>query len=143
MTVSTCLCFTARACSRASIFRMLLPFKKSWSLPIDLPDENVPLLASREQTPEHTSGREWRDAVGNGPDAFRTSDFALSGFVRIVKPRVIRKPALKLDAMESAKPNRALSHYVPILPGPRRCAEFERLCRDSEGKGNLAPDAGD
>lgn len=109
---------------------------------MDLPDVNVLVSAFRDDTPDHRRCREWLETVASGPAAFAISDLVLSGFVRIVThPRVFRKPSPIKDAMEFANRLRDLQHCVPVAPGPRHWMIFDRLCRDSEAKGNLVPDA--
>ena len=109
---------------------------------MDLPDVNVLVSAYRDDTPDHRRCREWLDAVVNGPAAFAISDLVLSGFVRIVThPRIFRKPSPIKDAMGFATQIRDLQHCVPVAPGARHWLIFDRLCRYSEAKGNLVPDA--
>ena len=109
---------------------------------MDLPDVNVLVSAYRNDAPDHRRCRQWLDAVANGPAAFAMSDLVLSGFVRIVThPRIFSKPSPIKDAMAFATQIRDLQHCVPVSPGPRHWMIFDHLCRDSEAKGNLVPDA--
>ena len=109
---------------------------------MDLPDVTVLVSAYRDDTPDHRRCRQWLDAVVNGPAAFAIWDLVLSGFVKIVThPRIFRKPSPVEDAMAVASRIRDLQHRVPVCPGPRQRAIFDRLCRDLEAKGNLVPDA--
>ncbi|MCY4594241.1 MAG: type II toxin-antitoxin system VapC family toxin [Bryobacterales bacterium] len=109
---------------------------------MDLPDVNVLVCAYRDDTPDHGRCRLWLDATVNGPAAFAISDLVLSSFIRVVThPRIFKIPSPVGDAMAFASGIRDLDHCVPVFPGPRHWTIFTALCRESEARGNLVPDA--
>ena len=103
---------------------------------------NVLVCAYRDDIPEHQRCRRWLEGVVKGPAAFAVSDLVLSGFVRIVtNPRVFRVPSPVGHAIEFVDRIRDLDHCLRIAPGPRHWSIFTGLCRGSEARGNLIPDA--
>lgn len=74
--------------------------------------------------------------------AFGLSELVLSGFLRVVThPRVFDPPSFPKQALEFCAVLRAQPHAVMLRPGPRHWDIFERLCRDSDARGNLVADA--
>jgi toxin-antitoxin system PIN domain toxin len=70
------------------------------------------------------------------------SELVLSGFIRVVThPKVFERPTPLAVALDVVKQIRGQPQAVPIRPGPRHWAIFEKLLRSSQAKGNLVPDA--
>jgi len=66
----------------------------------------------------------------------------LSGFMRVVThPNVFERPTPLEVALDVVNQIRGQPQAVPIGPGPRHWAIFEKLLRASEANGNLVPDA--
>jgi toxin-antitoxin system PIN domain toxin len=106
------------------------------------PDVNVLVYAHREELPEHPAARGWLEELVTSDAAFGLADAVLGGFLRIVThPRVFNTPTPLGDALEFASALRRQPNRVPLEPGPRHWAIFERLCRESGAKGNLVADA--
>ncbi len=109
---------------------------------MQLPDVNVLVYAFREDAPDHNLYREWLQALVNSDLAYGLSDLVLSGFLRIVThPRVFNPPSQLAVALAFVDQLRSQPNCVPIRPGNRHWAIFERLCRQANAKGNLVPDA--
>lgn len=107
-----------------------------------LPDVNVLVYAHREETSNHGGCREWLERVVNGDAAYAICDLVLSGFVRVVThPKVFKRPSSIADALAFAEQIRDQPNCVRVEPGPRHWDLFRRLCRESDAKGNLVPDA--
>lgn len=107
-----------------------------------LTDVNVLVYAHREDSDRHEDYRVWLEDVINSDQAYGVSDLVLSGFVRIVThPRVFDPPSPLADALALTEELRSRPNCVPLSPGPRHWDIFVRLCRVSEAKGNLVPDA--
>jgi uncharacterized protein len=105
------------------------------------PDVNVLVYAHRSELPEHAACRGWLEEVVNADAAFGLADLVLSGFLRIVThPRVFGRPTAVGDALAVASSLREQPNRVPLEPGPRHWAIFERLCRESRTRGNLVAD---
>jgi toxin-antitoxin system PIN domain toxin len=70
------------------------------------------------------------------------SELVLRGFMRVVTPpKVCERPTPLAVALEVVNQIRSQPHAVPIRPGPRHWAMFEKLLRASDATGNLVPDA--
>ncbi len=105
-------------------------------------DVNVLIHAFRREHPRHADFRDWLEKRINGAEAYGMSDLVLSGFVRIVThPRVFLRPDPLEDALAFAGQVRGQSHCVLLSPGPRHWDLFTSLCRKSQARGNLVPDA--
>ena len=106
------------------------------------PDVNVLVYAHREELPEHGGCRRWLEETAAADAAFGLFDLVLSGFVRVVThPRVFKTTTPLDEAFRFATELRAQPTCVVVQPGPRHWDIFERLCRGTAAKGNLAADA--
>ena len=105
-------------------------------------DVNVLVYAFREDAPDHASFRNWLEGVTSSESAFGLSDVVLSGFLRIVThPRLFNPPTPLEYALPFVEALRAQPNCVLIAPGSRHWAIFAALCRDTDARGNLIPDA--
>jgi uncharacterized protein len=107
-----------------------------------LMDVNIPVYAHRDETTDHPAARgEVEDTTHRG-SAYGVSAPGRSGFLRVVTPpKVCALPTSLEVALEVAHQIRSQPHAVPIRPGPRHWAIFEKLLRASDATGNLVPDA--
>jgi len=109
---------------------------------VQLLDVNVLVHAHREDAPDHARYRAWLERWLDADAAFGMSDLVLSGFLRVVThPRVFVRPTPLPVALEFLRAVRARPNRVPLAPGPRHWEIFQRLCEESEARGNLVPDA--
>jgi hypothetical protein len=93
-------------------------------------------------TPLHAAYRDWVEAAIAGHEAFGVSELVLSGFARVVThPRVFSPPEPVESALAFANALRSAPNAVPVAPGERHWGIFERLCRETDARGNLVPDA--
>ena len=107
-----------------------------------LPDVNVLVYAHREDFRDHARYRDWLATVVQGPASYGLSDLVLSGFVRVVThPRVFARPTPLELALEFAATLRSTPNCVPLSPGERHWEIFDRLCRETQVRWNLVPDA--
>jgi hypothetical protein len=105
-------------------------------------DVNVLVYAHREDAARHDEYRRWLEEALAGPAPVGSSDFVLSGFVRIVThPRIFRDPTPLGRALDFVDAIRGRENRVPIEPGPRHWGIFVDLCRRARVRGNLVPDA--
>jgi toxin-antitoxin system PIN domain toxin len=103
---------------------------------------NVYVHAFRDAAPDHGRYRSWLLAALNAEEPVGVSELVLSGFVRIVThPRVFDPPDTVDAALTFADAVRAQPAAIPVAPGERHWAIFERLCRAAGVKGHLVPDA--
>lgn len=105
-------------------------------------DVNVLVYAHRQDSPHHDSYRNWLEELINSEQAYGVSDLVLSGFLRLVThPQVFNPPSTMAKAMAFATELRDQPNCTIINPGPRHWDIFSRLCRTTDIKGNLVPDA--
>jgi hypothetical protein len=77
-----------------------------------------------------------------GPEAFAVSPLVLSGFLRVVThPRVFTEPSSVDHALSFARALLDAGGAVTVEPGPRHWSIFQDLCRRTDARGNLVPDA--
>jgi toxin-antitoxin system PIN domain toxin len=107
-----------------------------------LPDVNVLVYAHRQDAPNHAAYRNWLEATINNDQAYGMADLVLSGFLRVVThPRVFNPPSTIEQALEFTYQIRNQPNCVQIWPGPRHWEIFIKLCKQTNVKGNLVPDA--
>ena len=107
-----------------------------------LVDVNLLVYGFRADAPRHEQYRDWWKNQIESQQAFGVADLVLSGFLRIAThPRVFDPPSPIEDALVFTESLRRLPNYVEIRPGPRHWDIFVKLCRKSNARGNLVPDA--
>jgi len=107
-----------------------------------LPDVNVLIYAHREESPEHDAHARWLVSLATGPETFALFELVLAAFVRIVtNARVFPQPTPLPTALAFAGGLPARPACVPLRPGPRHWAIFDRLCRAVKATAKLSADA--
>ena len=109
---------------------------------MQLVDVNVLVYAFREDAPGHAQYKAWLDTLVGSDEAFAVSDHVLSGFLRIAThPRVFHPPTPLEPALAFVDALRTHPNAVPITPDARHWDIFVQLCRETDARGNLIPDA--
>lgn len=109
---------------------------------MQLVDVNVLVYAFREDAPAHADYKAWVEALVASDEAYAVADQILSGFLRIVThPRVFHPPTPLEPALAFVDAFRHRPNAVPVVPHARHWDIFTRLCRETEVRGNLVPDA--
>lgn len=107
-----------------------------------LPDVNVLVSAARDDAPRHHEFRAWLTETLNAHRPFALSDFAVSGFVRVMThPRIFNPPTPITGALQFVEALRAHESTLWLQSGAGHWQIFAKLCRAVEVKGNLVPDA--
>lgn len=107
-----------------------------------MPDVNVLVGAYRTDSARHLELREWLERTMRGGESVGLSDAVLSGFVRVVThPKVFAKPTPIAVALQQASSLRAAKRATRVVAGAHHWGIFERLCTDSDARGNLVADA--
>lgn len=107
-----------------------------------LPDVNVLVYACRRDSPEHEAYRRWLDGVVNGDSAFGVAELVLSAVVRLVtNRRIFHEPSTTASALDFTASLRNRPNCTPIRSGSGHWDIFTRLCRETNARGNLVPDA--
>ena len=103
---------------------------------------NVLVYAHREDSLHHGGCRQWVESILNGEDAYGVSELVLSGFIRVVThPRIFARPSTVAEALAFTEQLRDQANCVVVAPGSRHWEIFERLCSETDARGNLVPDA--
>jgi toxin-antitoxin system PIN domain toxin len=107
-----------------------------------LPDVNVLVEAFRPDTQQHTECSSWLDSVVNGEAAYGMSPQVLSSVIRILTNKRVYKSPDPLDkVLAFADALLDQPHCQIIQPGPRHWRIFSDLCRKTNARGDLVPDA--
>ena len=107
-----------------------------------LADVNVYVYAHRVDSSRHQEYREWLQERLGESEPFGVSELALSGLIRVVTNRAIfAEPTRLSEALSFCDALRSAPASVPIRPGTRHWEIFSDLCRRSDAKANLVPDA--
>jgi toxin-antitoxin system PIN domain toxin len=107
-----------------------------------LPDVNVLIYAFRKAAPQHFECSHWLELVLAGDARYGMSPLVLSAVIRIVtNPRAFQNPDTPENAMAYANLILNQPHCEIIRPGPRHWEIFCRLCRETNTRGDLVPDA--
>lgn len=105
-------------------------------------DVNVLIYAFREDAVGHRDYRRWLDGCIAAERAYGLADLVLSGFLRIVTHPGIFTPPTPLElALRFVATVRDQENCVRVAPGSRHWDIFVNLCRHSQAKGALIPDA--
>ena len=103
---------------------------------------NVLVYAHREDSLNYRQYLTWLEQLINSDHAYGVTDLILSGFLRVVThPHVFNPPSSMAKALAFAQELRDQPNCTLINPGPRHWEIFCRLCKTTEIKGNLVPDA--
>jgi uncharacterized protein len=107
-----------------------------------LPDVNVLVYAFRTEVPEHAICRPWLNRIVEGDARFGLSRLALSAVVRITtNPRIYREPTSIVNAFAFCENLLSQPHCQVVEPGERHWDIFQRLCLETDTRGNLVTDA--
>lgn len=107
-----------------------------------LPDVNVLVHAFRTDTSDHALCRDWLEKVVNGPSLYGMAPQVLSGMVRVAThPKVFVRPSAIEETIEFCNLLLKQPNCTVIQPGEQHWPIFCRLCRESDARGNLVPDA--
>lgn len=105
-------------------------------------DVNVLVYAHRPEAPDHDRYHAWLEDARRHHEPLGINDLVLSGFLRTVThPRVFRDPSPLETALEFTEGLRTAPSALLVAPGRRHWSIFARLCRSTEARGNLVPDA--
>ena len=108
-----------------------------------LVDTNVMVYAHRRDAERHREYKAWMQTVINGLEPYAVADFAVTGMVRVVTDRRYYREAAStiIDALAFADEIRNQPHARVISPGPKFWSIFSNLCRQTDARARLIPDA--
>ena len=105
-------------------------------------DVNILVQAHREDADSHAAISTWLRTELNRSAGVAVSNLALSGCLRVVThPRIFNVPSPLKSALEFIEDFRSLPQVHILEPGETHWSVFLELCRKSDARGNLIPDA--
>jgi uncharacterized protein len=105
-------------------------------------DVNVLLGAHRADACDHAVLNAWLTDKLSSAEAFGVSELVLSAFVRIAtNHRVFGPPATTDEALQFCEVVRTAPASVVVAPGSRHWSIFAALCRQTQARANVVPDA--
>ena len=105
-------------------------------------DVNVFINARRRDAPDHQRYRSWLEDRLNGTEIFGVSELVLSAFIRVVTNHRLADPATSPEqAVQFCETVRAAPASVVVAPSTRHWPIFAELCRSTQARANVVPDA--
>lgn len=105
-------------------------------------DVNILVHAHREDSDRHSEIKDWLEQALEEPAGVAVSELVLSGCLRVIThPKVFRQPTPLPIAIQFVEALRDLEGVRILAPGEKHWRLFTGLCRKSEARGNLIPDA--
>lgn len=105
-------------------------------------DVNVLVSAHREDADQHREVKSWLEKALREPAGVAVSELALSGCLRVIThPKIFKKPTPPAQALGFVEDFRSREEMHVLGPGAGHWKIFVDLCRRSDARGNLVPDA--
>jgi hypothetical protein len=105
-------------------------------------DVNVLVYAHRPESPDHLRYHRWLDDARRASEPLGLPSAVTSGFLRVVThPRVFVEPTTLATALAFVEALRESPATTAVEPGERHWAIFTDLCRHTQARGNVVPDA--
>lgn len=105
-------------------------------------DVNILVQAHRKDADQHADVKSWLEGTIKGAEAVAVSELVLSGCLRIIThPRIFIDPTPLDQALDFIADFHGRENVLILAPGERHWAIFIDLCRRSDARGNLVPDA--
>ncbi|GAB2936546.1 type II toxin-antitoxin system VapC family toxin [Nonomuraea fastidiosa] len=109
---------------------------------MQLADVNILVNAFRTEAPHHVVCHKLIDEQVNGESAYAVSDFVINGFIRVLSNGAIHQdPPDMRKILTFADQVRNQPHAIVVTPGKRHWEIFTRLCRQTDARRKLIPDA--
>lgn len=107
-----------------------------------LPDVNICIYAMRRDAEHHSAVSRWLSAQLTADEPVGIAELVLSSLVRITtNHRIFGQPSTPEQAMDFCAVLRQAPNAVPVRPGARHWAIFERLVAQTRARANDVPDA--
>ena len=105
-------------------------------------DVNILVSAHRSDADQHREIKSWLEAALSDPAGVAVSELALSGCLRVIThPKIFKKPTPLAQALDFLEDFRSREEVHLLGPGAGHWIIFGELCRRSDARGNLVPDA--
>lgn len=108
-----------------------------------LSDVNILVNAFRTEAPHHVVCHKLLEEQVNGESAYAVSDFVINGFIRVLSITAIHcdPPPTMRQILAFAEQVRNQRHAIVVTPGERHWEIFTRLCKQTDARRKLIPDA--
>jgi uncharacterized protein len=108
---------------------------------VRLLDVNVVLAAHRDDHPHFETARAWLDHMLASRAPFSVSDLVAGSFLRVAtNRRIFSLPTPVAEAFAYLRALRDQPGHVTLGPGPLHLELLERLCAETDARGDLIPD---
>jgi hypothetical protein len=105
-------------------------------------DVNILVSTHREDVEQHREIRSWLEGAFCDPAGVAVSELALSGCLRVIThPKIFKKPTPLAQALDFLEDFRSREEVHLLGPSAGHWKIFIDLCRRSDARGNLVPDA--
>jgi uncharacterized protein len=105
-------------------------------------DVNILVSAHRADSDQHREIKSWLEAALSDPAGVAVSELVLSGCLRVIThPKIFKKPTPLAQALDFLEDFRSREEVHLLGPGAGHWKIFADLCRRSDARGNLVPDA--
>jgi len=105
-------------------------------------DVNILVSAHRADADRHCEIKSWLEVALSDPPGVAVSELALSGCLRVIThPKIFKKPTPLTHALDFLEDFRSREEVHLLGPGAGHWEIFADLCRRSDARGNLVPDA--
>ena len=105
-------------------------------------DVNILVTAHREDAEHHREIKSWLASTLRDPAGVAVSELVLSGCLRVIThPKIFKKPTPLAQALDFLEDFRSREEVHLLAPGAGNWKIFVDLCRRSDARGNLVPDA--
>ena len=105
-------------------------------------DVNILVSAHRADADQHREIKSWLETALSNPAGVAVSELALSGCLRVIThPKIFKKPTPLAEALDFLEDFRSREEVHLLGPGAGHWKIFIDLCRRSDARGNLVPDA--
>ncbi|MFI7226808.1 type II toxin-antitoxin system VapC family toxin [Nonomuraea angiospora] len=107
-----------------------------------LSDINVLVNAFRREAPTHVACHKLVDELINGDSAYAVTDYVINGVIRVLSVEALYDVAPTMEQILTYVGQvRNQPHAMVVNPGERHWEIFTRLCRETDARRKLVPDA--
>jgi toxin-antitoxin system PIN domain toxin len=107
-----------------------------------LSDINVLINAFRREAPDHVACHKLVDALVNGDSAYGVTDYVINGVIRVLSVEALYdSPPTMEEILSYVGQIRNQPHALIVNPGERHWEIFTKLCRQTNARRKLIPDA--
>lgn len=105
-------------------------------------DVNILIYAHRDELPRHAEAKAYLERLRHGEELFGVPELVFSALIRIVTAqRPFIPPTKTATALDFCHAVMSSPRCLVVRPSQKHWSVFDRLCRTTNARGNLVPDA--